>query len=1130
MTAGAAARPTRRRATAIATSLDDTLIVEAAAGTGKTTELVNRILASSPTGRAEVGEIVAVTFTEKAAGELKLRLRERLERARTARAPTPSGGRGSTTRSRASKRRTSAPSTASAPTCCASGRSRRASIRCSSVLTEPASARLFDEAFGRWLQEQLEDPPEGVRRALRRSARSAATTGPSIGCGRAAWDLAQWRDFTGAVDAAAVRSRRRDRRRGRGAARARRRSRAAPVDQRRPAVRRHRAGPAAERRDRAPALVRRRRSGGGSTTAGKRRWSICRAIATFANAKRAAARRYGDGVARDRVLEARDALQGAARAVPAGRRCRPRRAAAAGAARRDRPLRRAEGPRRRARLPRSAARRARPGARQRDGRGAASRRGSSGSSSTSSRTPIRSRRRSSCCSRPTTTSETDWRRARPRPGKLFIVGDPKQSIYRFRRADVGIYREVCDRLDRARARRVLQLNTSFRSVPEIQRCVNAAFAPVMTGDPRDAAGAATCRWRRIGRRCPGSRRSSRCRCPSPTSGATSAPRAIEQSLPDAVGAFVDWLVRESGWTVTERSGEAPVERRREHICLLFRRFVSWQNDVTRPYVDALEARGIPHLLVGGKAFHEREEVETIRAALAAIEWPDDELSVFATLRGPLFAIGDEALLEYAPLRDATPHGFRRHALHPFRVPPAFDGEVPEAIGTSSRSPTALRAPQAAAPARATTCRSPTRCTSCSTRRARTSASCCGRPASRRSPTCCTSPSWRASTRRAAASRSAASSRSCASAAENAVAAEAPILEEGSDGVRLMTVHKAKGLEFPVVILADLTCKLSQSRGRPLDRSRIAEPVRAEARRLGADDLLLHDAEEVGARSRGRASASPTSRRRARATCWSSRRSATRSTKEAGSIRSCRRSTRRSARAVIRRRRRGCPAFPSKDTVLTRGGRRPRPGDDRRARDVRVPGRAGRGNAGPGARRPAPGRRQPGIRNRRPDPGRPACAQVPVRAAGSRSRSRSRLDPPDRRAPTAERRGAGSPIPDPGSRLDPADRRARSAERRPDPGSGSRIPDNGKYQVVWWDPHSLVAAGAPRRRAAARRPDRQGRRPGLGRAADGRVPRLAGGPRGGYRPRQSAEHRVADSDAIWPAIARCRRGQTMCRSR
>ena len=68
----------------IATGLDDTLIVEAAAGTGKTTELVGRIVRILAEGRATVDEIVAVTFTEKAAGELKLRLRDRLDLEREA--------------------------------------------------------------------------------------------------------------------------------------------------------------------------------------------------------------------------------------------------------------------------------------------------------------------------------------------------------------------------------------------------------------------------------------------------------------------------------------------------------------------------------------------------------------------------------------------------------------------------------------------------------------------------------------------------------------------------------------------------------------------------------------------------------------------------------------------------------------------------------------------------------------------------------------------------------------------------------------------------------------------------------------------------------------------------------------
>src|SRR5437773_10195101 len=67
---------------AISDDLEATLVVEAAAGTGKTTELVKRILRVLATGRAQMMDVVAVTFTEKAAGELKLRLREGLEHAR----------------------------------------------------------------------------------------------------------------------------------------------------------------------------------------------------------------------------------------------------------------------------------------------------------------------------------------------------------------------------------------------------------------------------------------------------------------------------------------------------------------------------------------------------------------------------------------------------------------------------------------------------------------------------------------------------------------------------------------------------------------------------------------------------------------------------------------------------------------------------------------------------------------------------------------------------------------------------------------------------------------------------------------------------------------------------------------
>src|SRR5205807_9688824 len=128
-----------------------------------------------------------------------------------------------------------------------------------------------------------------------------------------------------------------------------------------------------------------------------------------------------------------------------------------------------------------------------------------------------------------------------------------------------------------------------------------------------------------------------------------------------------------GWTVCERGAdgaETHVPIRPKHVAVLFRRFVSFGEDITRPYIDAIEARGIPHLLVGGKAFHGREEVETVRAALAAIEWPDDELSVFATLKGPLFAIDDDHLFEFRS---------RYGTFHPFRIPKELGGNSGEEL-------------------------------------------------------------------------------------------------------------------------------------------------------------------------------------------------------------------------------------------------------------------------------------------------------------------------------------------------------------------------------------------------------------------------------------------------------------------
>jgi ATP-dependent helicase/nuclease subunit A len=79
------------------------------------------------------------------------------------------------------------------------------------------------------------------------------------------------------------------------------------------------------------------------------------------------------------------------------------------------------------------------------------------------------------------TGETDWRQCDPAPGRLFIVGDGKQSIYRFRRADHRVFREVSSLIEHQPEGRRETFYTNFRSTPEVCGAVNDSFAPLMPG-------------------------------------------------------------------------------------------------------------------------------------------------------------------------------------------------------------------------------------------------------------------------------------------------------------------------------------------------------------------------------------------------------------------------------------------------------------------------------------------------------------------------------------------------------------------------------------------------------------------------------------------------------------------------
>ena len=151
-------------------AVDETLVVEAAAGTGKTTELVNRVLRVIATGRTDMHGVVAVTFSEKAAGELKLRLRRGLEEERGRTADAEAAAR----LDAAVQNLEEAHVSTIHGFCADLLRERPVEAQVDPlfrVLTEGQAERLFSDAFAAWLQTQLEHPPEGVRRSLRRGSR-----------------------------------------------------------------------------------------------------------------------------------------------------------------------------------------------------------------------------------------------------------------------------------------------------------------------------------------------------------------------------------------------------------------------------------------------------------------------------------------------------------------------------------------------------------------------------------------------------------------------------------------------------------------------------------------------------------------------------------------------------------------------------------------------------------------------------------------------------------------------------------------------------------------------------------------------------------------------------------------------
>ncbi|HRE26445.1 MAG TPA: UvrD-helicase domain-containing protein [Anaerolineales bacterium] len=206
-----------------------------------------------------------------------------------------------------------------------------------------------------------------------------------------------------------------------------------------------------------------------------------------------------------------------------------------------------------------------------------------------------------------------------RRGRLFVVGDAKQSIYRFRGADVRVFRAM-DRAIGARGGHSLALDRTYRAHPALVAGINDLGAAVLDGVPVGDS-----------------------RVPFAPLQAGRAPVAR------VAGPYIRFVAGQGETSADGRAVAASALAREliglnaqgirwDEMALLFRASTGFP-----VYEGAFEAAGIPFVTVAGRGFYDRPEIRDVLNVLTAVADPWDDLALAGALRSPMFGLSDAAL-------------------------------------------------------------------------------------------------------------------------------------------------------------------------------------------------------------------------------------------------------------------------------------------------------------------------------------------------------------------------------------------------------------------------------------------------------------------------------------------------------